>query len=383
MKISRHLAAGHGIWQQCRWIAVKTGQQQRASLQPCTESPGIMPEAEKYADVKWDDLGFALTPTDCMYIAKCSDADGQNFPQGTLTPFANIELSPCSTILQYGQGLFEGLKAYRTNDDRILLFRPEENALRMKMGAERMYMRSPSVEQFVDAVKQVTRANKSWVPPPGKGALYLRPMLFGSSTALGLRAATEYVFVVYASPVGSYHKGETTLNLLVEDEFRRAMPNGTGNIKAVVNYSPTIKPLSQAKARGFSDVLFLDSAHGKYIEEVSACNIFMLKGNVLSTPATNGNILPGITRKSIIQLAKNHGYKVEERAIPVDDIFEADEVFCTGTGVVITPVSSITYQDKRFEYKTGKDTVSQQLRAALTGIQTGSIVDKMGWTIEI
>ncbi|GLT96961.1 hypothetical protein SLE2022_145510 [Rubroshorea leprosula] len=350
-------------------------------MQKSSESIPHSSGVGKYADVNWDELGFSLTPTDYMYMAQCKE--GLNFAQGTLTPFRNIELSPCSTVLQYGQGLFEGLKAYRTADDRILLFRPEENALRMKKGADRMCMQAPSVEQFVDAVKQTVLANKRWIPPPGKGALYLRPMLMGSSSHLGVQAATEYIFLVFASPVGSYHKGEATLNLLVENKFHRAIPSGTGDVKAVVNYSPTVKPLAQAKAKGFSDVLFLDSVTGKYIEEVSACNIFMLKGDVISTPATNGNILPGITRKSIIELAKNSGYKAEERAIPVDDVFDADEVFCTGTGVVVSPVSSITYQDKRYEYKTGKDTVSQQLHAALTGIQTGSIEDKMGWTVEI
>ncbi|GLT96962.1 hypothetical protein SLE2022_145520 [Rubroshorea leprosula] len=348
------------------------------STEPDPRSDGV----EKYADVNWDELGFSFTPTDFMCMMRC--CGGENFSQGALVPFKNIELSPCSTVLQYGQGLIEGLKAYRKEDDgSILLFRPEENALRMKMGAERMCMQSPSVEQFVDAVKQTILANKRWIPPPGKGALYLRPTLMGSSPVLGLRAATEYTFLVFASPVGNYQKAGTGLNLVVEEKFHRAIPGGTGDIKAVVNYSPTIKAAGAARAKGFSDVLFLDSLTGKYIEEVSGCNIFMLKGDILSTPATNGNILPGITRKSIIELAKDFGYQVEERDIPVEDVFDANEVFCTGTAVGVTPVASITYQDKRFEYRTEEETVSLKLHVALTGIQSGSIEDKKGWTVKI
>lgn len=251
------------------------------------------------------------------------------------------------------------------------------------MGAERMCMVSPSVEQFVDAIKQTVWGNKRWIPPPGKGALYLRPTLMGSSSVLGLRAATEYTFLVFASPVGRFQKGEAGLNLLIEEKVRRAIPGGTGDIKAIVNYSPTIKAAARARANGFSDVLFLDCVTGKYIEEVSGCNIFMVKGNVVSTPALNGNILPGITRKSIIELAEDLGYKVEERDIPVEDVFDAEEVFCTGTAVGVTSVASITYQNKRYEYRTEKETVSQKLHEALTGIQTGAIEDKMGWIVDV
>ncbi|GAV90236.1 Aminotran_4 domain-containing protein [Cephalotus follicularis] len=334
-----------------------------------------------YANVNWDELGFAPTPTDFMYIMKCSQ--GQNFSKGNITTYGNIDISPCSAILNYGQGLFEGLKAYRSADGRILLFRPEENARRMQMGAERMLMPSPSIEQFVDAVKQTVLANKHWVPPPGKGSLYIRPLLIGSGSVLGVGPAPEFTFLIFVSPVGSYHKDKKFLNLVVEDKSHRAFPGGTGGVKSVINYSPTIKAVAQAKDKGFSDIIFLDSTTKKNIEELSACNIFIVKGNAISTPGINGTILPGITRKSIIDLALDFGYQVEERDIPVEELIDADEVFCTGTAVVVTPVGSITHQGIRTEYKIGAEAVYQKLHATLTGIQTGRIEDKMGWTLEV
>ncbi|XVF68161.1 hypothetical protein PTKIN_Ptkin10aG0181600 [Pterospermum kingtungense] len=337
-------------------------------------------EKEEYANVNWNELGFALTKTDYMYVMKCCE-DEEKFSQGILTRFGNIEICPSSGILNYGQGLFEGLKAYRKEDEGILLFRPEENARRMKMGADRMCMPSPTIEQFIDAVKKTVLANKRWVPPHGRGALYIRPLLMGTSPNLGVKPASEYTFLAYASPVGNYHKGD--LNLVVEDKVYRAVPGGTGGVKAVTNYSPIYKAITQAKAKGFSDVLFLDAVTGKNIEEGSACNVFVLKGNVISTPIAHGTILPGITRKSIIEIALSFGYQVEERAVPIEEVLDAEEVFCTGTAMVVKSVASITYQDKRIQYKIGTETVAQKLYATLTGIQNGVIEDNMGWTMEI
>ncbi|KAM4088576.1 hypothetical protein ACJW30_07G081400 [Castanea mollissima] len=337
---------------------------------------------EKYADVNWDELGFSLTSTDFMFEMKCFQ--GEDFSQGNLIPYGKIELSPAAAILNYGQGLFEGLKAYRREDGHIVLFRPEQNAMRMKMGAERMCMPSPSVEQFIDAVKQTVLANKRWVPPPGKGSLYIRPLLMGSGSILGVAPAPEYTFLVYTSPVGNYYKGTgTPINLIVEDKLHRAIPRGAGGVKTIANYSPVLQALTQAKSKGFSDVLFLDAKTGQNIEEVSACNIFIVKDKIISTPATLGTILPGVTRKSIIDIALDFGFQVEERVIPVEELMDAEEVFCTGTAVVVNPVGSVTYQGIRVEYKTGVEAVSQKLCAMLTGIQTGRIKDKMGWTVEI
>ncbi|KAM4121537.1 hypothetical protein ACB094_01G013300 [Castanea mollissima] len=334
------------------------------------------------AVLDWDNLGFGIMPTDYMYLMKCSK--GEDFEQGQLNRYGNIELGPAAGVLNYGQAVYEGTKVHRKEDGRLLLFRPEQNAIRMKFGAERMCMPSPSIDQFVDAVKQTVLANKRWVPPPGKGSLYVRPLLMGSGQILGLGAAPEYTFLVYVSPVGNYFKeGFAPLNLYVEKDFDRASRGGTGGIKSITNYAPGLKALTKAKNRGFSDVLYLDSVNKKNIEEVSSCNIFIVKGNAISTPAINGTILPGVTRRSIIEIARDHGYQVKERVIPIDELTDADEVFCTGTAVGVASVGSITYEGKRIKFKTGAQTVSQGLYSTLVGIKTGLVEDKMGWIVEI
>ncbi|XP_038701953.1 branched-chain amino acid aminotransferase 2, chloroplastic-like isoform X5 [Tripterygium wilfordii] len=244
---------------------------------------------------------------------------GGNFSKGELQRFGNIELSPSAGVLNYGQGLFEGLKAYMKEGGNILLFRPEENALRIRMGAERMCMPAPTVEQFVEAVKATVMANKRWVPFPRKGSLYIRPLLMGSGAVLGVAPAPEYTFLIYVSPVGNYFK--------------------------------VLKAQSAAKAKGYSDVLYLDSVHKKYLEEVSSCNIFIVK--------------------------------VEERQVAVDELLDADEVFCTGTAVVVSPVGSITYMSRRLCYGEGFGVVSQQLYHKLTRLQMGLIEDSMNWTLEL
>ncbi|CAK7347366.1 unnamed protein product [Dovyalis caffra] len=331
---------------------------------------------DKYAKVDWDNLGFGITPADYMYTMKCSE-DGK-FEQGQLAPYGYVELSPSAG------GLYEGTKAYRTEGGRLLLFRLDQNAARMKMGADRLCMPCPSTYQFVDAVKQTALANKRWTPPPGKGTLYIRPLLMGSGPILGLAPAPEYTFLIYASPVGNYFKeGLKPLNLYVEDDFHRAARGGAGGVKSITNYAPVLKAMARAKSRGFSDVLYLDSVNKKYLEEVSSCNIFLVKGNIISTPATNGTILQGVTRGSIIEIARENGYQVEERAVPVDELMDADEVFCTGTAVGVAPVGAITHQNRRVEYKVKAESVSQELYSILEGIKTGVIEDKKGWILEL
>ncbi|POO03756.1 Branched-chain amino acid aminotransferase II [Trema orientale] len=340
-------------------------------------------EVDEYADVDWENIGFGVVPTDYMYVMKCSK--NENFERGQLNPYGNIEISPAAGVLNYGQGLYEGTKAHRTEDGRLLLFRPDQNAIRMRKGAERLCMPAPSINQFVDAVKQIARANKRWTPPAGKGSLYIRPLLMGSGPILGLAPSPEYTFLIFASPVGNYFKeGIAPLKLYVEEEYDRASPGGAGGIKSITNYAPVLKAIAKAKSRGFSDVLYLDSVNKKYLEEVSSCNIFVVKGNFISTPPTAGTILSGVTRKSVIEIARDHGYQVEERAIPVDELIEADEVFCTGTAVGVAPVGSITYKNQRMEFRIGDDqSTCSRLYSTLVGIQTGIIEDKKGWIIEL
>ncbi|CAL9768274.1 unnamed protein product [Musa acuminata subsp. burmannicoides] len=348
--------------------------------QPCV---GTARSNEENADINWDDLGFGHVPTDYMYVMRCSRDD--KFSSGVLNRYGNIELSPSAGVLNYGQGLFEGLKAYQKQDGGgFLLFRPEENARRMQRGAERMCMPSLSVEQFIHAVKETVLANKRWVPPQGKGSLYIRPLLIGIGPVLGLAPAPDYMFLIYAAPVGTYFKeGLAPINLVIDDKIHRATPGGTGDVKTISNYAPALKAQTEAKTKGFTDVIYLDSINKKYLEEASSCNLFIVKGDVISTPATMGTILPGVTRKSIIEIAIDYGYRVEERLVSLEDLLDADEVFCTGTAVVVAPVSSITYQDQRYEYKTGTETVTQKLYNILTAIQMGLVEDRKNWTVEI
>uniref|UniRef100_M4FF72 Branched-chain-amino-acid aminotransferase n=2 Tax=Brassica campestris TaxID=3711 RepID=M4FF72_BRACM len=264
-------------------------------------------------------------------------------------------------------GLFEGLKAYRTQMGRITLFRPEQNALRMQMGADRLCMTPPSVDQFVEAVTQTVIANKKW----------------GVVAVLGIASAPEYMFVVYVSPVGNYHKVSSGLNLKVDHTYRRAHTGGTGGVKSCTNYSPVVKSLREAKSAGFSDVLFLDAATGRNIEEVSTCNIFVVKENILSTPPISGTILPGITRKSISELARDIGYQVQERDVSVDELLEAEEVFCKGTAVVVRAVESVTFYETKIKYITGENALSTKLHVMLTNIQMGVVEDTKDWMVEI
>ncbi|KAJ8771377.1 hypothetical protein K2173_026554 [Erythroxylum novogranatense] len=338
-------------------------------------------DIDEYADVDWDNLGFGRVIAGYMYTMRCS-RDG-SFEQGQVTRHKTIELSPLAGVLNYGQGLLEGVKACRKANGSLLVFRPDQNAIRMRIGADRMCMPSPSIDQFVDAVKQTVIANKRWVPPPGKGSLYLRALLMGSGPVLGFAPAPAYTFLIYASAVDNYFKSGLPLNLYVEEEYHRSTRGGTGGVKAIGNYAQGLKATGRARSMGFTDILYIDSRENKYLGEGNCSNTFLVKGDVISTPATNGTILPGITRKSVIEIARDIGYKVEERAIPIDELMSADEVFCTGTAVLVAPVSSVTYQGKGIEYRTGVESVSHQIYSILSGIQTGAIEDVRRWTTEI
>ncbi|PHT50931.1 hypothetical protein CQW23_10678 [Capsicum baccatum] len=209
--------------------------------------PAIYSSDEESASIDWDNLGFKLMQTDYMYVTKTSD-DGI-FRQGQLDRYGNIQLSPSAGVLNYGQGLFEGTKAFKREDGRLFLFRPEQNAIRMQIGAERMCMPAPSTDQFVDALKQTALSNKRWIPPPGKGSLYIRPLLIGTGPILGLAPAPEYTFLVYACPVGNYFKeGTAPLNLYVEEDVHRASRGGAGGVKSITNYAPVNKCYNSAKS---------------------------------------------------------------------------------------------------------------------------------------
>jgi len=334
----------------------------------------------KPEEIDYDNLTFSFTKTKSMYVSKCKL--GEDWENGRLIPFNDIKISPAATILNYGQGLFEGMKAYRTKDNEIIMFRPEENAKRAANGCLRLSMPEISESVFLDGVTNVVRDNIDYIPSTEKGALYVRPIIFGSGEGLGVAPSPEYTFMVYCSPVGPYFKGGLTpIKLIVTNDYHRAPLKGTGGVKAVGNYVPGMLPSGIAKKQGYAEVIYLDAAEERYIEEVGAANFFAIFGNKLVTPNLTGSILPGITRDSVLFLAKNElEMEVEERRISIDEVMKADEIFCAGTAAIISPIGSIRYKDNKYNFsdeKVGK--ITNKLYNFLTDIQFGKEVDKYGW----
>ena len=334
-------------------------------------------------DIDWDKLTFSLTPTDTMYVATTTAEDP--WMPGDLRPYGNISISPAAGVLNYGQGLFEGMKAYRTAKDRVVFFRPDENARRMQRGADRLKMPPVPESIFIDAVEQVVQANIDYLPPMGRGAMYVRPLLMGSGPVLGVAPAPSYSFMIYVTPVGPYFKGGMkAIDLLISNEFHRAAPGGSGGVKAIGNYAPGMMPSRIAKSKGYAEVIYLDARTSTYIEEVGAANFFCVKDNVLYTPELTGTILPGITRASIIALARHLGYDVHEEKVSAEFAMSADEAFCCGTAAVISPIGSITHDDKKVTYGDGTPgLMTTTLYDMLTGIQNEKQEDIFGWLHEV
>ncbi|MBT4058892.1 MAG: branched-chain amino acid aminotransferase [Euryarchaeota archaeon] len=329
--------------------------------------------------IDWDSMTFSFTPTDVMYRATCNQGDA--WQPGEMEPYGDITISPAAGVLNYGQGLFEGMKAQRSVNGGIVLFRPERNGARLADGARRLGMPPVPVEMFLDAIEQVVAANARWVPPTGKGALYIRPVLWGTGAILGVAPAPEYTFMIYVCPVGPYFKGGMhPIALKVSDEYHRAAPGGSGAVKAIGNYAPGMMPSKNAKSDGFAEIIYLDAVEHRYIEEVGAANFFCVKDGVIYTPELTGTILPGITRASIIELAIHKGYKVVEEKVDIQFVLEADECFCAGTAAVISPIGAICQGDVCTTYCNNQvGAITRELYDALTGIQTQVESDEFGW----
>ena len=334
-------------------------------------------------EIDWDSLTFSLTETDTMYLTETTQTEP--WMPGELRPYGNMTISPAAGVLNYGQGLFEGMKAYRTAKDRVVFFRPEENARRMQRGADRLKMPPVPESVFIDAVEQCVAANLRFLPPMGKGAMYVRPLLMGSGAVLGVAPAPSYTFLVYVTPVGPYFKGGVTaIDLLISEDHHRAAPGGSGGVKAIGNYAPGMMPSKQAKADGYAEVIYLDAETHTNIEEVGAANFFCVKDDVLYPPELTGTILPGITRDSIIQLARHRGMEVVETKVSADFAMTADEAFCCGTAAVISPIGSITKGDTKQTYGDGTPgEVPTALYNHLTGIQSETEEDIFGWLHEV
>ncbi len=335
------------------------------------------------SELDWDSLTFSFTQTDRMYMATCKQ--GEEWQSGFMQDFQNLSLSPAAGVINYGQGLFEGMKAQYAEDGNVVLFRPRDNARRSREGARRLGMPPVPEEMFLNAVKMTVRENIRWVPPIGKGALYVRPLLFGSGAILGVAPAPEFTFLVYVSPVGPYFKGGITpTSLRVSDEFHRAAPGGSGGVKAIGNYAPGMVPSKMAKKEGYSEIIYLDAVNHKYIEEVGAANFFCVKNGIISTPELTGTILPGVTRASVMELAESKGYEVREEKIDVDYALDADECFCVGTAAVISSIGTIEHGDRVVEYCGGEvGPVAMEMYDYLTAIQQRRVPDQFNWTVEV
>jgi branched-chain amino acid aminotransferase len=337
----------------------------------------------KVADLDWDNLGFEYHDLPFRYRAVYRDGEWQ---PGELVTDSEFHISEAAAALHYGQQVFEGLKAYRRPDGGINLFRPYENAARMARSADRLRMPSFPEELFVDAVQQVVAANQEFVPPYGTGAsLYLRPLLIGSGPVVGVHPADEYIFNIYATPVGAYYKGGLTPTAYVTSEYDRAAHGGTGQAKVGGNYAASMLPGEKAHAAGYSDVVYLDPRLHENIEELGSANFFGITKDARFLTPKSPSILPSITKFSLLQLADEAGLRPEETTISIYDLDQFEEAGAMGTAAVISPVGSITHNGNKhvFYSETEVGPKTQALYDRLVGIQFGTEEGPADWVVDV
>lgn len=336
-------------------------------------------------NIDWSNLGFGYVQTDMRYVSDFKDG---KWDDGKLTADANIVLNECAGVLQYAQTVFEGLKAYTTEDGRIVTFRPDLNADRMIDSAKRLEMPVFPKDRFIDAVTKTVAANAAYVPPYGSGAtLYLRPYMFGTNPVIGVKPANEYQFRIFATPVGPYFKGGVKPLTIRVSDFDRAAPNGTGHIKAGLNYAMSLHAIVSAHEEGFDENMYLDPRTRTKVEETGGANfLFVTKDGKVVTPKSN-SILPSITRRSLVYVAKEYlGLEVEEREVLLSEVKDFAECGLCGTAAVISPVGKIVDHGKEYCMASGMaemGPVTKKLYDTLTGIQMGRIEAPEGWIHEI
>ena len=332
-------------------------------------------------NLDWSSLGFGYIQTDKRYVSNYKNG---SWDEGTLTSDATITISECAGVLQYAQTVFEGMKAYTTEKGQIVVFRPDLNAERMVNSAKRLEMPPFPQDRFVDAVKQVVKANEGYVPPYGSGAtLYIRPYMFGSDAVIGVKPANEYQFRIFCTPVGPYFKGGAKPITIRVSDYDRAAPNGTGHIKAGLNYAMSLHAIVEAHEQGYAENMYLDSATRTKVEETGGANfLFVTKDGKVVTPKSS-TILPSITRRSLVYVAKEYlGLEVEERPVYFDEVKDFAECGLCGTAAVISPVGKIVDHGKEICLPSGMDEmgpVTKKLYETLTGIQMGRIEAPKGW----
>lgn len=337
-----------------------------------------------------ESLGFGKHFTDHMFILDYNEEQGWHSPR--IVPFEPLVLSPSAMVFHYGQAIFEGLKAYKTNDGRTLLFRPDKNIERLNRSCERMCIPPIAPDLVLEAIVRLVEVERDWIPNKEGTSLYIRPFIIATEPYLGVRPASEYKFMIILSPVGAYYSGRqlVPVKIYVEDEYVRAVPGGVGHVKTSGNYAASLYAQKKAEELGYDQVLWLDGKENKYVEEVGSMNIFFKINGEVYTPKLNGSILSGITRDSVIQLVKDWGVPVHEERIAIEDIFNAykngelEEVFGTGTAAVISPVGELKWNEHKMllnNSETGE--FSKKLYETITNIQYGKAEDKFGWTKEV
>ncbi len=331
-------------------------------------------------------LGFGQIFTDHMFMMDYAPDKG--WYDARIVPFGPIPLHPAATVLHYGAEIFEGLKAYRRADGQVQLFRPMENIRRLNNSAERLCLPQIPEDDAMDALLQFVALEQDWTPSAPGTSLYLRPFLYGNDETLGVHGVKHATFVIIASPVGSYYKeGINPVKIMIEDEDVRAVRGGTGYAKCGGNYAASTRAGERAAQKGYSQVLWLDGVERKYIEEVGAMNVMFRINDEIVTPMLSGSILPGITRKSCIEVLKKEGYTVSERLLSIDELKQAmedgslKEAWGCGTAAVVSPIGELCYQGKQYPVSDGGiGEVTQHLYDTLTGIQWGKLDDTFGWT---
>ena len=334
-------------------------------------------------------LKFGTIFTDHMFI--CDYIEGQGWVDPRVVPYQPLSLDPSCMVFHYGQEMFEGLKAYRSEDGRTLMFRPDKNIERAARSNKRLCMPEIPKELFMEGLQAVVGIDKDWVPTKPGTSLYVRPFMIATDPFLGVRPSSTYKFMIILSPVGAYYEsGLDPVKIWIEDEYVRAVKGGIGEAKTGGNYVASMASQVKAHEEGYSQVLWLDGVHRKYIEEVGAMNIFFKINGTVVTPKLNGSILPGVTRDSVIALCKEWGIPVEERQISVDEVVaaaesgEMEECFGTGTAAVVSPVGELRYEEEKMEIGGGKiGEVTQRIYDTITGIQLGKIEGPAGWSVEV
>ncbi len=330
-------------------------------------------------------LKFGKTFTDYMFIMEYEEGIGWH--SAYIRPYGPIEMSPSSCILHYAQGLFEGMKAYKNDNGDVYLFRPLENFKRLNDGCDRLCIPQIDSDFVLTALKELLRIESDWIPDVDGASLYIRPFILADEEALGVHPSHKYKFMIILSPVGSYYTGGLSpVDILVEENYVRAAVGGTGAVKAIGNYAASLKGQQRAEQQNYSQVLWLDGVHRRFVEEVGAMNIFFVINGELCTPALSGSILPGITRNSVIKLARHLGYKVNESTIDINDVIAAvkdgtlTEAFGSGTAAAISPVGSLCYMGDKATIGDGNiGAITQKLYDTLTGIQYGRLEDPFEW----